>query len=338
MLRRRIPNLVFVTDPQAINAAFAECDFLLHGSGPYLVAEEDVAQWRLRTGKPYGVYGITLPPQFATPEVIHTLNGARFVYFRDSVSLRLAEKRGVTSPVTGFAPDGAFAVDLRNDILAESFMLEHGLVEKGFLCCIPRLRHTPYWLIKKKGLPVDSAKECRNQEMKEHDHAPLREAISLIVRATNLKVLLCPEDETQMAVAREMIFDYLPEDVLERVVWRKDFWLTDEALSVYVRSAGLFGHEMHSPIMCIGNGIPALVVRWAEQTTKGVMWSDIGLGDWLFDFDLKNDTDRFADFALGWALDLPAALVRTAVAQEKIEAMQRQSMDCLRTCLGLPRP
>ncbi|MEX0819126.1 MAG: hypothetical protein WD070_06025 [Pirellulaceae bacterium] len=31
--------------------------------------------------------------------------------------------------------------------------------------------------------------------------------------------------------------------------WRPDYWLTGKAISTYVRSAGLFGNEMHSPIM-----------------------------------------------------------------------------------------
>lgn len=69
------------------------------------------------------------------------------------------------------------------------------------------------------------------------------------------------------------------------MVWREDFWLTDQALSTYVRSAGLFGSEMHSPIMAIGNGVPAIVCRFEEQTSKGYMWQDVGLGDWLFNLD-----------------------------------------------------
>jgi hypothetical protein len=101
-----------------------------------------------------------------------------------------------------------------------------------------------------------------------------------------------------MEVAKEMLFEKLPADVRERVVWRENYWLTDEALSTFVRSVGLFGHEMHSPIMCIGNGIPAMVVRWAEQTSKGFMWQDIGLGDWLFDFDQADDRERFPAAAL----------------------------------------
>ncbi|MCP5768275.1 hypothetical protein NL347_29035, partial [Klebsiella pneumoniae] len=72
-----------------------------------------------------------------------------------------------------------------------------------------------------------------------------------------------------MRVTRENLWDRLPEDVRARVVWRDRFWLPDEALGVYARSAGLFGSEMHSPILCVGgaNGVPALVCRWAEQST-----------------------------------------------------------------------
>ena len=91
-------------------------------------------------------------------------------------------------------------------------------------------------------------------------------------RGTPLKVLVCPEDQSQMTVGKRWIVDKLPAEVRERVVWRERFWLTDEALSTYVRSAGLFGLEMHSPIMCIGNGVPAIVCRFAEQTSKGIMW------------------------------------------------------------------
>ena len=40
--------------------AFAEWDFLLHGSGASFVAQKHVARWRKETGKPYGIYGITL--------------------------------------------------------------------------------------------------------------------------------------------------------------------------------------------------------------------------------------------------------------------------------------
>jgi hypothetical protein len=222
-----------------------------------------------------------------------------------------------------FGPDGAFAVDLRNDDAAEKFLRENKLEAGKFLCCIPRLRYTPYWKIKDR--PFDAVKHARNEEMKEHDHAPLREAIAAVARKTEMKVLICPEDQSQMAVGKEMLLDKLPDDVKPRVVWREKYWLTDEALSTYVRSAGLFGMEMHSPIMCIGSGVPALVGRFAEQTSKGFMWRDIGLGDWLFDMDQPDDVARLVPIVLSLAQD-PAAAKEKAAAALKVVHQRQQSM------------
>jgi hypothetical protein len=180
------------------------------------------------------------------------------------------------------------------------------------MCVIPRTRFTPYWEIPSKKTPFDATRDARNQAMKEHDNAPLREAIIAIVRQTPMKILICPEDETQVKLGKEILLDKLPDDVKPRVVWRDRYWITDEAVSTYIRSAGLFGLEMHSPIMCIGNGIPAIVGRFAEQTSKGVMWRDIGLGDWLFDMDNEQDVARYVPAVLAMAKDPKAAKAKAA--------------------------
>ncbi|MBL8189472.1 MAG: polysaccharide pyruvyl transferase family protein, partial [Acidobacteria bacterium] len=273
MEHRRFPKLQIVKgtiDAQgkasnpALQDALTWCDFLLHGSGPSLVAAKDVAAFIKHTGKPFGVYGITQGSFLSGANDKELLNQARFVYFRDTPSLKLAQSEGVKAPVMGFAPDGAFACDLRNDEKATTFLRAQQLQDGQFLCCLARLRYTPYW--KYRDQPVNAERQARNEAMAEHDMAPLRAAITAVVRETKHKVLLCPEDMSQMEVTKQWIYDKLPDDVKPRVVWRESFWLTDEALSVYVRSAGLFGLEMHSPIMAVGNGIPAIVGRFAEQT------------------------------------------------------------------------
>jgi len=339
LLRDEFPGLK-IAKPRSreLEAAFEECDFLLHGSGPSIVAERDLIAWHEATGKPYGIYGITFPmknssatsarPEDAMARSVEVLSRAAFVFFRDSKSLQLAKRLGATSPVMEFGPDGAFACDLRDPQRATTFLTEHGLEEGRFLCCIPRLRYTPYWRI--KDVAFDEVKHARNEEMKEHDHAPLREAIEAVVRQTDLKVLVCPEDRTQMAVGKEMLYDKLADDVRERVVWRPDYWLTGEAVSVYVRSAGLFGNEMHSPIMCVGHGVPAIVCRFAEQTSKGFMWSDIGLGEWLFDHDSAEDRQRIVPTVVAMANDHAAAKAKAAVARGFVEQRQRETMEVLR--------
>ena len=340
MLRARFPKVQIVKGTENIEAAFAECNFLLHGSGPSLVAEKDVSRWRKETGKPYGIFGITFSmigstatkpaADGAVANSIDVFSGAKFVFFRDSVSLELAKTKGCTCPVMEFGPDGAFATDLRDDAKADAFLKANGLEEGKFLCCIPRLRYTPYWTIPAKKTLIDEKKHARNEEMKEHDCKPLRDAITAVVKNTDLKILLCPEDETQMAVNKEMLFDKLPDDVRARCVWRENYWLTAEALSTYHRSAGLFGHEMHSPIMCIGNGIPAIVCRWSEQTSKGIMWRDIGLGEWLFDFDNDEDVNAMPAAVLAMAKDPKAAKEKAAKGRAFVEQRQREMVAVLR--------
>ena len=335
MLLARFPKLRLVKGPEALKAAFAECDFLLHGSGPSLVAQTDVARWAKETGKPYGIYGITLSLQGSTATspasdksvaaTVAVLSGAKFAYFRDSASLALAKQRGCTCPLMEFGPDGAFATDLRDDAKATAFLKANGLEDGQFLCCIPRLRFTPYWTIHKERA-LDLVKHARNEALKEQDHAPHRQAIIEVLRQTKLKVLICPEDQTQMAVGKELLYDPLPADVKPRAVWRPNYWLTGEAISVYTRGAGLFGNEMHSPIMCIGNGVPAIVCRWAEQTSKGIMWRDIGLGDWLFDFDKEDERAKLLPAVLAMAKDPVAAKAKAVKARAFVEQRQRETM------------
>ncbi len=68
MEHQRFPKLKIVkgsikSDGNASNAELSEAiawaDFLLHGSGPSLVAAKDVKAFVKHTGKPFGVYGIT---------------------------------------------------------------------------------------------------------------------------------------------------------------------------------------------------------------------------------------------------------------------------------------
>ncbi|WP_077921841.1 polysaccharide pyruvyl transferase family protein [Spirosoma sp. 209] len=166
--------------------------------------------------------------------------------------------------------------------------------------------------------------------MKEHDHRAFREAITRIIRETPMKVLICPEDVTQIALGKEILYDPLPDDVKQKVVWRDTFWLTDEALSVYIRSAGLFCNEQHSPIMCIANGIPAIVCRYAEQTSKGIMWKDIGLSDWLFDLDVDKEIEGIVPAVLALATQPKTARNKAQEARKVVLARQRETMQTLK--------
>ncbi len=331
LLARRFPNVIVVSTKKDIATAFQECDFFIHGSSASFGHAADAARWHKETGKPYGVIGITLIGN--DPLKVATISKADFVFFRESISLKRAIRYGCTAPIMAWGPDTGFGVvTLRNDAAATAFMREHELKEGKFICCIPRWRITPHWLINSS--KPNEAKQKRNEEMKEHDHAPLREAIIAITRETDMKVLVCHEDQTQIQLGKEILVDPLPDDVKKKVVWRDRFWLTDEALSTYVRSAGLFGNEMHSPIMCIASGIPAVVCRFKEQTMKGYMWHDIGLKDWLFDLDKPDEVARIVPTVLAIAKDPATARAKAAKAREIVLEKQREEMATLTKSLA----
>jgi hypothetical protein len=66
--------------------------------------------------------------------------------------------------------------------------------------------------------------------------------------------------------------------------------------------------------MCIGNGIPAIVCRWEEQTSKGIMWRDIGLGEWLFNLDEESEIPGIVPAVLALAKEPAAAKARAVRA------------------------
>jgi polysaccharide pyruvyl transferase WcaK-like protein len=337
ILQARFPDVTIVQSNKEVEQAFGEADFLVHGSGPSLVGRHNIARWVEATGKPYGIYGITFPGKYvarnvemtASPLDIELLNKAAFVFFRDSVSLQFAKENGVDCPVMEFGPDGTFAVDLHDDRRALAFMKKHYLEEGKFMCCIPRYRYTEEWLAKGKNRPYVQEHVDINNQMKHHDNRPLREAITRIIRETDMKVLICPEDETHVALGKSLILDYLPIDVKERVVWREEYWLTDEALSTYKKSAGLFGLEMHSPIICIGQGVPAVVCRFYEQSTKGYMWRDIGLNEWLFDMDIPEEVGKIVPTILAIAKNPRRAKEKALKARKFVEERQKETIRIL---------
>lgn len=322
------------SEKEIVEKAFQECDFFLHGSSSGFGAWKDALRWHEETGKPFGVMGISLTD--AGQQLLDTLKKASFVYFRDGVSAKRAvEEFGIpTPPAMGWGPDTAFGITkLENDARATAFLKEHGLEEGKFLCCIPRYRWTPFWTLH-KDRPVDKTKLARSEEMKEHDHAPHREAIIRLVREAGVKVLVTHEDQTQIQLGKEMLYDPLPDDVKKNVVWREKYWLTDEALSIYRRSLGLFGNEMHSPIMCIANGIPAVVGRWDEQTNKGFMWHDIGLEEWLFTMDDEARIARLPETVLAFAKDPAAARAKAEKARQIVLAKQKEQFATLKQALA----
>lgn len=322
LLSVRFPNLTIVHTKEDQDSALAACDFFLHGSGPGLVGAAEAERAR-QAGKPYGFAGITLSDE-ELQNYRELLAGAKFVFTRDTDSLRAFQKTGIKGPEAAFGPDATFAFDLRAETAADRLLEEHDLEEGEYLCAVPRLRWTPYWEIYPETTKPNPQRSAINEAFAERDHAKMREAIVAWVREFRRKVFLVPEMTYAVSRLRPLLYDPLPEDVKQSVAVLDRYWLTAEAASVYARAAAVISFEMHSPILAVSAGTPAVLLRQPTDTRKGQMWRDIGLERWIFEIDDTTGT-QVAEQLVEIGRDLPGARETAAKARtfahDRMEAM-----------------
>ncbi len=313
LLSTRFPRLQLARTRAEQDAALAACDFFLHGSGPGLVGREAAERAR-QAGKPYGFAGVTLSDdELRTQRDL--LAGAKFVFTRDTDSLRALQRADVKVAKAAFGPDATFALDLRDEPAADRLLREHNLEAGQFLCAVPRLRWTPYWEIHPERTKPNPERSAVNEAFADRDHAKMREAIVAWVTELKRKVFLVPEMTYAVPRLRPLLYDPLPAAVKPSVAVMDRYWLTAEAASVYARAAAVLSFEMHSPIMAVSAGTPAMLLRQPTDTRKGQMWRDVGLDRWIFEIDASSGKDIAARLVeLGG--DLPAARATAAKARE----------------------
>lgn len=319
ILTARFPRLKIAKSKADQLAALEACDFFLHGSGPGLVGRAE-AELARKAKKPYGFAGVTL----SDDELIadrELLAGAKFVFTRDSDSLKALQEADIKGPVIGFGPDATFALDLRDDAAATKLLEAHRLEPGRFLCAIPRLRWTPYWEINPDAVKPNPRRSAVNEAFAERDHAKLREAIIAWVTETKMRVFLVPEMTYAVARLKPFLYDPLPHAIKPSVAILDRYWLTAEAASVYARAAAVASFEMHSPIMAVTAGVPGVLLRQPTDTRKGQMWRDIGLDKWIFEID-DSTGNEIASRVVEIGSDLPTAR-KTA---EKARAVARVRM------------
>ncbi len=315
MMARRFPDIRIVSGSLSASPEVQEaarwCDLLLPGPGTSIPTAGDVNDFVRFRSKPFGAAGIGY-----VPGDLQKIPPPGFLFFRDTAALAAAERDNLKVP-TGFVPDGAFAFDAADDAGAEKFMGHHGLEKGRFVCCLPRYRKTPFWEFCPER-PIPPGATDYNRSMVKQDMMPLVEAACRLVREKHWKVLLSPETEPATRLCQNELFPMFPEDVKPQIAVPENFWEADLALGVYRQSRGLFGTEMHSQVMALGSGIPAMVCRTKEFGSKSQMWNDIGLGDWLFDFDSAADREHF-----------PEAVMQMFTQEERTNQLMKQARTVL---------
>ena len=353
MLARDFPEVTIVegelderghASTTELRQAFADYDFLLHGSGPHAVAAADVRAWWRKTRKPYGFFGITvdpvappteatlarlrsmigfLPKSYLDPADRDLFNNADFVYCRDSLSRDYLASQGVVAPILEFGPDATFSFDSRNDEAAQKILDRYRLDDGEFLCLVPGLKWTPYYELRDI-LPDREAlrREAVAAAFADDDMAALTEVIVGWVRSTGRPVLVCPEMRYQMALAEKYWGASLPDDVAPLVHLLPEFWTPATAATVYGRARLVVSVECHSPILAITAGTPTLDVRQRTDTIKGEMYADLGAADWVI--ELESDAGaRVLQSALDIEADIDTARTRARAVHERAQSLLR---------------
>jgi hypothetical protein len=373
--RKVIPDLKVVhgrldeagrADNPDLEAAVAAAGMMVVGSGAGVNAGADLLRFHARTRRPIGIFGATTDSfnftNFADGDAsmdVQALRACRFVFTRERTSLRLMNGEDVDGPdgaardnpnttvdetinraaITvdlrglnkAFVPDTAFAFRVRDDASAAVFMKTHGLEEGRFICVVPRHRWTPNNSPTRQG----GSREAYNGYYAKEDHGKLQVAITAYVRRTGHKVALVPETIYALDVLGPWLKDGLPADVTSHVVVMDRYWLPDAAQSLFARAQALVSIENHSPLLAAAAGTPFVMVHQPEDSFKGDMFSDIGLGDWYVPDIGRATGEDIARILMGIVSDMPAARAKLATAMAFVDERHRVGMMEVRGALGL---
>jgi len=163
--------------------------------------------------------------------------------------------------------------------------------------------------------------------------AKMRSLVERWVKETGQDVLICPEVVHEIEPARRLIYDQLPEDVRKNVRFKEEFWLPDEAFSVYARARVIVSMEMHSIILGLAAGTPVLHPRFVEAGRKAWMLRDLGLEPWLFDLD-KDPADDVTAALMAIDGDYDGALAKVKSAMDIVHRRQKETMGVVRKTLS----
>ena len=329
-LTERFPNCKVVPTPfrgkeltPDFKEAFDRADLILYNSGTTLSYGRWERNWNRtmglamplvmarEAGKPYGIYCQSFE-RFQWPSDVMfrpILSDAEFVFIRDGNSLEYLKSLGIAPPIMEYGPDATFAFDLRDEPAADEFMKRHNLQPRKFIT-----------------LTIRTSCQGFIDEKREQIHArKMRQLVETWVNKTGLAVLICPEVKHEIEPARRLIYDPLPEKVRKHVRIKEDFWLPDEAFSVYARAHTIVSMEMHSVILGLAAGTPVLHPRFAEAGRKAWMLRDLGIEEWLFDLD-EDPADEITGSLLEIHDNYDAALGKVEKAMKFVHKRQKETM------------
>jgi polysaccharide pyruvyl transferase WcaK-like protein len=342
MLRKRFPKVEIVkgsltAEGGAVRQAIARCDFFLRGPG--MGQSTDFMTYCNKVGKPWGLQGQSYFPDMVTgrggEERVALLNTAKFIYCRDSKTLKTLRDAGVKPPVLEWGPDGCFGIDVRDEEKALARMQKHGLEPKKFITMQLRTHSPsspgvddkrPQKLNPLHPTPENIADDTRRAKV-------YQDLIAMWVKETGWKVVIAPEVLKEMEYNKKFVYDPLPEGVKKHVVNFDEFWNADEACSFYARAHTVICHEPHTPIMALAMGTPMMHTFSEFHSPKCWMFKDIGLEEWAPEFD-STPAKKMFQILMGIHNNYAAAEAKVAKAMAFVEERAAAQMAELKRVLN----
>ena len=325
MLKARFPKLTILQGKldgkgekdELLRQAIKGCDLFIRNSG----MGQDIThmQFCQQHGKPYGIFGQSFFPSMVEGKGskgrIALLNGASFIYTRETKTLKILQGAGVKPADLQFGPDGCFGIDVRDEERGLATMKKLGLEDRKFITIQLRTNTAKLPGVDDTRTPKLNPLHPTPEQIADDERraAKYRELVTLWVQKTGHKVLIAPEVKKEMDHNKRLIHDLLPPEIQKHVVNLEYFWNADEAASVFARAHSIVCHEPHSPIIALANGTPIIHTYSEFHSPKCWMFQDIGLNEWLLEMD-ETPVEKMAETLFAIDADYPAALAKVKKA------------------------
>lgn len=345
MLKARFPKVTILQGKldgkgekdEVLRQAIKDCDFFIRNSG----MGQDITHMEFcqQHGKPYGLFGQSFFPSMVEGKGaeyrIALLNGASFIYTRETKTLKILQGAGVKPADMQFGPDGCFGIDVRDEERGLATMKKLGLEDRKFITIQLRTNTAKLPGVDDTRTPKLNPLHPTPEQIADDERraAKYRELVTLWVQKTGHKVLIAPEVKKEMEHNKRLIHDLLPPEIQKHVVNLDYFWNADEAASVFARAHTIVCHEPHSPIIALANGTPIIHTYSEFHSPKCWMFQDIGLNEWLLEMD-ETPVSEMAETLFAIDADYPAALAKVKKAMGYVHECFGKSMKHVERQLG----
>ncbi|MDZ4852878.1 MAG: polysaccharide pyruvyl transferase family protein [Pirellulaceae bacterium] len=345
MLRNRFPNVTILQGSlsgkseadEKLKAAIASCDFFLRNSG--MGQDTSFMSFCKKVGKPYGLYGQSyfrnMVEGDGSEERKELLNNAAFIYCREKKTLDILQAAGVRPAVLEFGPDGCFGIDVRDEAKGIATMKKLGLEDRKFITLQLRTNTAKLPGVDDSRTPKLNPLHPTTEQIADDERraAIYRELVARWVQKTGYKVLIAPEVKKEMEHNKRLIHDRLPIEIQRSVVNLDEFWNADEAASIFARAHTVVCHEPHSPIIALANGSPIIHTYSEFHSPKCWMFRDIGLSEWLLEFD-STPVEKLTETLFSIHADYSGALAKVDKAMGFVRQRQAETMKVLERVVG----